>query len=595
MGNTMLAMGYATPIRIAAASPAIALGDPATNAEAVIRMIRRAEEIGADYLALPELCLTGATLGSLLKSEVVLEAAKAALTRVCEATRQCGVTAAVGLPYVIGGMPRSCIALIRGCRVIAIIPSSSGENPFGFMPAMDRTAPARQPLTPVSKLAAGFGNELFRGGHEPREGYVMLLSSALNATAKSYHETKDALCAFTARTGMAVAYASPGAGESTTAFIFDGLCAVASQGEILAVSEPLEAEPFVYADVQPDRLSSFEPYSEAADEGTYLSDNPALAREQARRILDLQAAALARRINHIGVRGCVVGISGGLDSALTLLACCAAMDRLGKPRADILGLSMPGFGTTGRTRGNAEALVKALDCTYREISVVPACRQHFADIGHDENARDTVFENAQARERTKILLDIANGGNLLDVGTGDLSEAALGWTTFGGDHLAQYGVNASIPKTVIRRVVREACVRFPEAAETLEDILATPVSPELLPPEDGTIAQKTEELVGAYEMHDFFIWHFMKGLRPRKIYEEACDRLDYPQEEIYRVLGIFLRRFFSQQYKRNCAPEAPLICLSLGPCVLEMPSDLDGRAFLREYEAIGTRIVAIDN
>lgn len=586
MTNTMLAMGYATPVRICAASPAIAPGDPAANAEAVIRMIKRAEEIGADYLALPELCLTGATLGSLLKSEVVLEASKAALTRICEATRQCGVTSAVGLPYVIGGMPRSCIALIRGARVIAILPSSSDENPFGFIPAMDRTIPARQPLTPVSKLAAGFGNELFRAGHEPREGYVMLLSSALNATAKSYHITRDALCAFTARTGMAVAYASPGAGESTTSFVFDGLSAIAAQGEVLALSEPLEEEPFVYADVQPDRLSSFEPYSAAGDEGMYVSDNPAHAREQLGRILDLQAAALVRRMSHIGSRGFVVGVSGGLDSALALIACCAAMDKTGRPRADILGVSMPGFGTSGRTKNNAEALVKALGCSYREISVVPACRQHFIDLGRDESVHDCVFENAQARERTKLLLSISNAENLLDVGTGDLSEAALGWTTFGGDHLAQYGVNASIPKTVIRRVVKEACRRFPEAAATLEDILATPVSPELLPPVDGAISQKTEELVGAYELHDFFLYHFMRGMRPKRIYEEASSRLDFPKEEIHRVLGIFLRRFFQQQFKRNCAPEAPLICLSIAPSVLEMPSDIDGRAFLREYEAI---------
>ncbi len=587
MPNTMLAMGYATPVRLCAASPCITLGDPAANAEAVIRTIKRAEEIGADYLALPELCLSGATLGSLLKSDVILDASRAALTRVCEATRQCSVTAAVGLPYVIGGMPRSCIALIRGSRVIAIFPCASGENPFGFLPAMDRNAPARLPLTPVSKLAAGFGDELFRSGHEPREGYVMLLSCALNATAKSYHATRDALCAFTARTGMAVAYASPGNGESTTGFVFDGLCAIAAQGEILAMSEPLEEEPFVYADVQPDRLASFEPYTAAEDGGMYVSSNPLVARDQLRRILDLQAAALARRISHINARGCVVGVSGGLDSALALVASCAAMDRLGKPRSDVLGVSMPGFGTSGRTQGNAEKLARALGCEFREISVVPACRQHFKDIGHDENIHNSVYENAQARERTKILLDLSNQENLLDVGTGDLSEAALGWTTFGGDHLAQYGVNGSIPKTVIRRVVKEACSRFPEAAAVLEDILATPVSPELLPPVDGTISQKTEELIGAYELHDFFIFHFMKGARPQKIFEAALAELDCPREEIHRVLGIFLRRFFAQQYKRNCAPESPLICLAIGPCVFDMPSDMTGAAYLREYEAIG--------
>ena len=586
MANTLLAMGYAAPLRLASASPEIIPGDPAANAEAVIRTIKRAEEAGADYLALPELCLAGATLGSLLESDVILDASRAALARVCEATRQCSVTCAVGLPYLINGMPRSCVALIRGARVIAIFPSANEATPFGFAPAMACAAPARHPLTPVSKLAAGFGGELFREGHEPREGYVMLLSSALNATAKSYHQTREALCAFTARTGMAVAYASPGLGESTGAFVFDGLCAIASQGEILAISEPLEAEPFVYADVQPERLFSFEPYTAVEEDGLYVSQNPAVAREQLLRILDLQAAALTRRMTHIGSRGCVVGVSGGLDSALALLAACRAMDRLGRPRTEILGVSMPGFGTTGRTKNNAQALVRALGCAYREISVVPACLQHFADLGRDEHTHDTVFENAQARERTKILLSIANGENLLDVGTGDVSELALGWTTFGGDHLAQYGVNASLPKTIVRRVTQEARARFPEAADILSDILATPVSPELLPPVNGVISQKTEELLGAYELHDFFLYHFMCGMRPRKIYCEACAKLDYPKEEIYRVLGIFLRRFFAQQYKRNCAPEAPLICLSIGPWAFDMPSDIRGGAFLSEYEAI---------
>ncbi len=584
--NTLLAMGYAAPVRLAAASPAIVPGDPAANAHAVIRMIKRAEEAGVDYLALPELCLAGATLGSLLESEVILEASRAALAQVCEATRQCAVTCSVGLPYVIGGSPKSCIALIRGARVVAVLPCASGDSPFGFLPAMDRAAPARHPLTPVSKLAAGFGSELFRAAPEPREGYVMLLSSSLNATAKSYHATRDALMAFSARTGMAVAYASPGAGESMGAYVFDGLCAIASQGEILAVSEPFEEEPFVYADVHLDRLFSFEPYMPAEDTGMYLSENPVRAEEQLSRILDLQAAALIRRMTHIGSRACVVGVSGGLDSALALLAVCHAMDRLGRPRADVVGVSMPGFGSSHRTRNNAKALVETLGCTYREIDIVPACQRHFQDIGREENAHDTVFENAQARERTQILLSIANGENLLNVGTGDLSEAALGWTTFGGDHLAQYGINASIPKTVIRRVVAQAAERFPEAAEILHDILATPVSPELLPLVDGAIAQKTEEVLGAYELHDFFLYHFMHGMRPKKIYAAACAALEFPHQEIYRVLGIFLRRFFAQQYKRACAPEAPLICLSIAPGALDMPADMTGAAFLREYEGI---------
>ena len=236
---------------------------------------------------------------------------------------------------------------------------------------------------------------------------------------------------------------------------------------------------------------------------------------------------------------------------------------------------MPGFGMSSRTKNNSKLLTETLGCEYREISVVEACRQHFRDIGHDENVHDVVFENAQARERTKILLSISNKEGLLDVGTGDLSEAALGWTTFGGDHLAQYGVNASIPKTIIRRVVAHAKAEFPEAVDVLQDILDTPVSPELLPTDNGEIAQKTEELIGSYELHDFFIYHFVVSrLTPEQILEKAKKELAYDDDETERVFGIFFKRFFSQQYKRNCAPEAPHILVSISPSLWHMGSDI---------------------
>ena len=367
----------------------------------------------------------------------------------------------------------------------------------------------------------------------------------------------------------------------------DGVCAIAARGELLACSNPLSDEPFVYADVRPDQLTAFEPYAATVPEfGRYISADAALAAEELARVLDLQAAALCRRLTHIHGKGFVIGVSGGLDSALALLAATVAADRLGMPRTCVVGVSMPGFGTSGRTRNNAELLLRALGCTYREISVVPACRQHFADIGHDEADHSVVFENAQARERTKILLSIANAEGLLDVGTGDLSEAALGWTTFGGDHLAQYGINASIPKTVVRRIVAEAKHRFPAAADVLQDILDTPVSPELLPAENGKIAQKTEELVGSYELHDFFLWHLLHGKGPRALFELAVEQLSFPPAEIYRVLGIFLKRFFAQQFKRNCAPEAPMLLVSIAPAALTLPSDLSAAPFLREYESI---------
>ena len=557
MPSALRAIGLSAPVRLAAAVPDLTLCDPMRNADAVIRAILHAETLKADYLALPELCLTGATAGALLRHPLILQESLAALKKVADATARCNVTASIGLPYLVGGQVMSCTALVRGARVHAIIPAASCENPYGFLPETERCLRQRQPLTPVPRLAVAFGNELFEPEADVREGYVLMMPSSLNATAASFHEVKAALCTRSARTGMAIAYAAAGTGESTTSYVFDGVCAIAARGELLACSNPLSDEPFVYADVRPDQLTAFEPYAATVPEfGRYISADAALAAEELARVLDLQAAALCRRLTHIHGKGFVIGVSGGLDSALALLAATVAADRL------------------------------ALGCTYREISVVPACRQHFADIGHDEADHSVVFENAQARERTKILLSIANAEGLLDVGTGDLSEAALGWTTFGGDHLAQYGINASIPKTVVRRIVAEAKHRFPAAADVLQDILDTPVSPELLPAENGKIAQKTEELVGSYELHDFFLWHLLHGKGPRALFELAVEQLPFPPAEIYRVLGIFLKRFFAQQFKRNCAPEAPMLLVSIAPAALTLPSDLSAAPFLREYESI---------
>lgn len=587
MPSALRAVGLSAPVRLAAAVPTLTLCDPMRNADAVIRTILRAEELKTDYLALPELCLTGATAGAMLRHPLILQETLSALRKICDATARCNVTVSIGLPYLVGGQVMSCTALVRGARVYAVVPAASCENPYGFLPETERCLRQRQPLTPVPRLAVAFGNELFEPDADVREGYILMMPSSLNATAASFHEVKAALCARSARTGMSIAYAAAGTGESTTSFAFDGVCAVAAHGELLACSEPLAEEPFVYADVCLDRLTSFEPYTaDAPKAGRYINEDPALAAEELSRLLDLQAAALCRRLTHIHGRGFVVGVSGGLDSALALLASAAAADRLGLPRTRVVGVSMPGFGTSGRTKNNAELLLRALGCEYREISVVPACRQHFADVGHSEADHGVVYENAQARERTQILLSIANAEGLLDVGTGDLSEAALGWTTFGGDHLAQYGVNASIPKTVVRRVVAAAKSRFPAAADVLQDILDTPVSPELLPTENGEIAQRTEELVGSYELHDFFLWHLLQGKGPRMLFELAAEQLDFPPDEVYRVLGIFLRRFFAQQFKRNCATEAPKLLVSIAPAMLTLPSDLSAAPFLREYESI---------
>lgn len=584
-----------TRARLAAASPEIVLCDPAANAETAIKTILRAQDAGVDFLALPELFLTGATVGSLMRHEVVLAAAERALKRVVEATKHVDVISTIGLPYMINGRVLSCVALISRGRVYAIVPASCGAEPFGFLPEADYMGSREQALTPIPELTVGFGGELFASAPKTRAFSAMLMPSALNATAKSEKEVLRALKAFSARNGVAVAYAAPGVGESTTAFVFDGVCAIVAGGEVLAYSKPFEKDAFVYADVELAGLAPFEPYEAdetGFDEADFLSADPAEANAECERILELQARALVRRLSHINGKGFVIGVSGGLDSAIALMAACRAADIMGLKRSAVQGVSMPGFGTSKLTHSNSRDLIEAMGCGYREISVVEACRRHFIDIGHDESVRDVVFENAQARERTKILLSIANAEGLLDVGTGDLSEAALGFTTFGGDHLAQYGVNASLPKTVLRKVALAAGGLYPEAAKTLKSIVDTPVSPELLPPEEtGEIKQRTEEILGSYDLHDFFLFNMLRGDGPEALYIKALERFngEYSASDVYRTLGTFLRRFFSQQYKRNCAPEAPMVLASVAPTMFTMPSDMVGKVFLREYEKIALR------
>ncbi len=571
-------------LRLAAASPQVMPGDIRFNTKAVIEAIRRAESVRADYLVLPEMCLTGATLGALYEYDTILSAAADALIEICAAVCMTKVTVSVGLPYRISGQVQSCAAILRGERVYAILPLKHNVTPFGFKPSL-RLQNA-QMLTPIRSLQVIGGGAVFEGGGLSA-GEVALVQSSANATSFSLRRTEEALRLCSARTGAAIAYAAPNKGESGTNFVFDSYCAIAAGGEILAC-DSMNCDSFAYSDVDLGSLCPFEPFARIAPQESYLPKDESLAKEDCLRILELQAAALERRAKHIGSKGFVIGVSGGLDSALALLAAARAAQMMGLEKNKVLGISMPGFGSSKRTRGNAQLLVEALEAEYREIDITEACRLHFRDIGHDENEHNAVFENTQARERTQILLDISNKEGLLDVGTGDLSEAALGWTTFGGDHLAQYGVNASIPKTVIRRVVAAAKELFPAAAKVLQDILDTPVSPELLPTDKaGEISQKTEELIGSYELHDLFIYEMLVNKKgPKAIFELACDRLDFSREEIYRVLGIFLKRFFAQQFKRCCAPEAPAILVSLSPVCFPFPSDMRADAFMHEYEDI---------
>ncbi len=576
-------------IKVAAASPRMILGDVKSNAREIINIIKQANRKNVKYLVFPELCICGCTLGTLMGHPLLIKEALGAVSKICEETQNTSVCAVIGLPHIQGNKLYSSAIVISSGAVCAVSMSPSGYAPFGFAPhGISHDISSTKVLSADENLVIRFGNQLFEDIKETDEKRVIVMPSSLNATASSDIEIRKALCNYSAKTGSAIIYASPNKNESTSFNVFDSSCYIAANGKVLASGEFLAEENYISCEIDLDELSiSQVDEIEENPFKTYLSDNEAEAREETRRILELQSEALMKRLYHIHGKGFIIGVSGGLDSALALLASVRAADRMNIDRKQVVGISMPGFGTSSRTKNNSQLLLESLGCTYREISVKDACLQHFKDINHDISDHSVVFENAQARERTQILLDLANKEGLLDVGTGDLSESVLGFTTFGGDNLALYGINASIPKTVIRKVVFEAKNIFPEASDVLQDILDTPVSPELLPTDGKEITQKTESIVGSYDLHDFFIYHMIVNKKsPLELYNMALEHFNCPEEEIYETLGTFLKRFFAQQFKRNSGTECPNILVSVAPSAFNMPSDLLSGIWLKEYEDI---------
>ena len=405
------------------------------------------------------------------------------------------------------------------------------------------------------------------------------------ATAYSVMENEELCTTVSADKGCVVAMATP-LGASTTDFVYDGHCVLAQNGFILA-----SGEGFVSAEVDFDSRRSKKPVEATVDSQP---KNPWMPLpDYIGRVIPLQAAALARRIQAAGCQKAIVGVSGGLDSTLTLAVCVRAMERLGRTPDHVIAVTMPCFGTTGRTRSNAQALAEALGCDFREVDIKASIDQHLRDIGHADDMRNNAYENAQARERTQVLMDIANDENALAVGTGDLSESALGWCTYNGDHMCMYNVNAGLPKTVIRLVLRDyaATCGNRTLAAAVRDVLDTPVSPELLPPKDGGMTQLTENIVGPYELHDFFLYYFLKyGFSPRQLHALALDTLGatYDAATIKHWLGVFFRRFFQSQFKRSCCPDGPAVLgLSLSPRAgFRLPSDAVGTLWLDEIETL---------
>ena len=632
-------------IKVAAASPALRVADCRYNAEQSAAAMQKAAAAGVHLLVLPELGLTGYTCGDLLLQPVLQQGALHALQTLLALSAELPLTTVAGLPLEVEGKLYNCAAVLHGGQILGVVPKTHLPNYGEFYEARWFTpAPAETKTISLLGQQVPFGTDLLfccrelpeyqlaleicedlwvalppSTRHAMAGATVIANCSASDETIGKAEYRRILVTGQSARLMAGYLYADAGRGESTTDMVFAGHDLIAENGKLLAETALFNND-MVISEIDVHRLTAERrrtttwqaartagytviPFSlpvgvtaltRFIDPHPFVPADSAERRERCEAILAMQAEGLRRRLEHIGCPTAVLGISGGLDSTLALLVAVRALDLLGRPRTDMVAVTMPGFGTTQRTRSNAEILCEKLGVTLRTVSIAAAVRQHFADIGHDESVTDTTYENAQARERTQVLMDIANQQNGIVVGTGDLSELALGWATYNGDHMSMYGVNGSIPKTLVRYLVRHAADTCGDEAlaAVLYDILDTPVSPELLPAEeDGSIAQKTEDLVGPYELHDFFLYHFIRyGCPPAKILYLAEVAFDghYDRATIIKWLRTFFRRFFQQQFKRSCLPDGPKVgSVTLSPRGdWRMPSDASAALWLREIEEL---------
>ena len=627
-------------IKVAAGVPHIRVAHPAHNAGQIIALIRQAAEQGVKVLCLPELCLTGATCGDLFFQSALLDGAEEGLEAVLEASKTMDMLITVGMP-VRGqwdGTLYNCAAVLHRGTIKGLIPKvhlSEGEGRwFSSGAGLDTgvTLCAQHAdisvrgsfgcsTLPELVVAVEIGEDLWAPQPPSTEqachGATLILNPAASPALAGQAQYRRALVAGqSARLLCGYVSAGAGEGESTAHHVYGGHCLVAEGGRLLAderfgtglVITELDVEGLAHGRR---RNPLFAPTKAPEDfwrasfplEWTdtiltrpvsstpFIPHDPARLDERCREVLTVAALGLKQRLAHTGAKAAVIGLSGGLDSTLAALITARALDMLGRPRSHMVALTMPCFGTTQRTRGNAERLAEELGAELRVVDISAAVTQHFADIGQDMGCHDVTFENAQARERTQVLMDVANQTGGLVVGTGDLSELALGWCTYNGDHMSMYAVNGSIPKTLMRHLVAHEARRAEGAlAAVLGDILDTPVSPELLPPKEGEIAQKTEELVGPYELHDFFLYHAVRrGCPPRKVLRLAERAFGgrYDRAVVLHWLKRFYSRFFSQQFKRSCLPDGPAVgALSLAGEGWRMPSDACAALWQQQLEGL---------
>ena len=637
-------------VKVAAGTPKIRVADCRYNAEQIFTMMREAEKQGVKILALPELCLTGYTCGDLFLQDTLLNGAAEGLRTILEATRHLEVLTALGMPVRAGGKLFNCAVVIQKGKVLGVVPKTHLPNygefyemrwfqsgadcgddlqPFDDVLAFRSYGGIGQclidcPTVPGLKVGVELCEDLWAADPPSRRlaeagATVILNLSASNEVVGKAAYRRQLAVGQSGRLCCGYVYADAGEGESTTDVVFTGHNMIAENGALLA--EHRFTAGLTFADIDVERLvyerRRLTPFPSVNAAGLYrneaeftpcatklrryvsptpfIPDNAADRASRCEEILTIAALGLKKRLEHTGARTAVIGLSGGLDSTLALLIAALAMGMLHRDPGDIIAVTMPCFGTTDRTKNNAVLLAEHMGTTLRTIPIGDTVRSHFRDIGHSPEDQDVTYENAQARERTQVLMDIANQTGGLVIGTGDLSELALGWATYSGDHMSMYGVNASIPKTLVRHLVdyvaRDNRKKDPELAQVLEDILDTPVSPELLPAVQGEISQRTEDLVGPYELHDFFLYHAVRwGFGPRKILrlaELALGR-QYSREVILKWLKNFYCRFFAQQFKRSCLPDGPKVgSVALSPRGdWRMPSDAAARLWLEELEGL---------
>ena len=632
-------------IRVAASTPEVKVADVEYNREQICCRIIEGRERGAKIVVFPELVLTGYTCGELFNQKPLLTKAREELKKLVDFTAGSDMLVFAGVPWEYNNKLYNTAAAIQDGELLALIPKMCLPNYSEFYELRYFNPGFEKPVAVPwedgyvlmgSKILFNCANveNLVVGaeicedvwvlnppsiGHASAGATVIVNCSASDETTGKSDYRRSLISGQSARLLCGYIYANAGEGESTQDLVFGGQNIIAENGTMLAESRRFENET-VYADMDLERLEcerrrmttyqtagrenyvfiDFSLYEDENRPERFIDPSPFVPQDEESRnrrceeILSIQAMGLKKRLKHTGCRSAVIGISGGLDSTLALLVTVRAFDLLGLARDKIICVTMPCFGTTDRTYHNACYLTKKLGASLLEVDIKDAVANHFRDIGHDSSVHDVTYENSQARERTQVLMDIANKYNGMVIGTGDMSELALGWATYNGDHMSMYGVNSSVPKTLVRHLVRyfaDTCGEK-ELSEVLLDVLDTPVSPELLPPEkDGKIAQKTEDLVGPYELHDFYLYYILRyGYHPGKIYRLAVMAFEgvYDNAVILKWLKVFYRRFFSQQFKRSCLPDGPKVgSAAVSPRGdLRMPSDACSRLWLEELEQI---------